>query len=158
MPKPFRMQIQLSPVATVSSSRKEISDDHWGNVIAEITLLPHLPEEAFAGIEQFSHLEIIFHFDRIDENTVVFSGHPRGNKNFPLTGIFAQRKKDRPNRIGLCTVALLSHSGRTITVKGLDAIDGTPVLDIKPVMKEFLPKGEIRQPEWVAELMKDYWK
>jgi tRNA (Thr-GGU) A37 N-methylase len=72
-------------------------------------------------------------------------------------GIFCQRKKDRPNKLGLCTVQLLAHNGRSITVKGLDAIDGTPVLDIKPVFKEFQPKGAIVQAEWVADLMKNYW-
>jgi tRNA-Thr(GGU) m(6)t(6)A37 methyltransferase TsaA len=152
------MNIQFSPIATVSNSRKAIEDDFWGNIISEITLSPEIPSQAFAGIEQFSHLEIIYHFDKVKEDEIIFSGHPRGNKNFPLTGIFAQRKKDRPNRIGLCTVELVSHNGNTITVKNLDAIDGTPILDIKPVMKEFQPKGEIRQPSWVNELMKDYWK
>ncbi len=73
-------------------------------------------------------------------------------------GIFAQRKKDRPNSIGLCTVELLQHNGRTLKVKYLDAIDGTPILDIKPVFKEFQPKGEIKQPTWVSDLMKNYWK
>jgi tRNA (Thr-GGU) A37 N-methylase len=75
-----------------------------------------------------------------------------------MTGIFGQRKKDRPNTIGLSTVELLEHNGRTLKVKFLDAIDGTPVLDIKPVFKEFQPKTEIKQPDWVADLMKNYWK
>jgi tRNA (Thr-GGU) A37 N-methylase len=52
---------------------------------------------------------------------------------------------------------LLSVGGLSLTVRGLDAIDGTPVLDIKPVMKGFLPRGEIREPEWANELMKEYW-
>lgn len=150
--------MNFSAIATVSNSRKTIEDDSWGNVISTITLSPGISEEAFAGIGQFSHLEIIYHFDQVKEEDVMYAGHPRGNKNFPFTGIFAQRKKDRPNRIGLCTVELVAHKGNTITVKNLDAIDGTPVLDIKPVMKEFQPKGEIRQPQWATELMKDYWK
>jgi tRNA (adenine37-N6)-methyltransferase len=88
---------------------------------------------------------------------MVYSGRPRGNPAYPVMGIFCQRKKDRPNKLGLCTVALLEHKGRTIIVQGLDAIDGTPILDIKPVFKEFQTKGNIRQPEWVADLMKNYW-
>jgi tRNA (adenine37-N6)-methyltransferase len=152
------MEICFTPIAAVSNGRKTISDDYWGTVVSTITLLPHIPEEAFDGIEQFSHLEIIYHFDRVDQDTIVFAGHPRGNPDYPRTGIFAQRKKDRPNRIGLCTVELVARSGRTITVKLLDAIDGTPVLDIKPVMKEFGPKGEVRQPGWSVELMQNYWK
>jgi tRNA (adenine37-N6)-methyltransferase len=72
-------------------------------------------------------------------------------------GIFAQRNKDRPNKIGLCTVELIWHRERTIGVKMLDAIDGTPVLDIKPVFREFREKTPIRQPDWVMDLMKDYF-
>jgi tRNA-Thr(GGU) m(6)t(6)A37 methyltransferase TsaA len=127
-------------------------------MISEIELADHIPTEAFDGITDFSHLEIIYTFDKVDHKDKVYSGHPRGNTAYPLVGIFCQRKKNRPNPIGLCTVELLEHNGRNIKVKNLDAIDGTPVLDIKPVFKEFQPKGEIRQPEWVSDLMKDYWK
>ena len=94
----------------------------------------------------------------VEPKDIVFSGHPRGNPNYPQVGIFGQRKKNRPNAIGLCTVELLEHTGRTIKIKYLDAIDETAVLDIKPVFKEFQSKGEIRQPEWVGNLMKNYWK
>ncbi|HTI89164.1 MAG TPA: TrmO family methyltransferase [Puia sp.] len=72
-------------------------------------------------------------------------------------GLFAQRTKDRPNRLGLCTVELIEHKGRSLWVKMLDAVDGTPVLDIKPVFREFQPKGNVVQPEWVGVLMKEYW-
>jgi tRNA (adenine37-N6)-methyltransferase len=83
--------------------------------------------------------------------------HPRGNTNWPVVGIFAQRGKNRPNRLGATMVRVLAVEGRTIRVAGLDAIDGTPVVDIKPVIGEFLPRGEIRQPRWATELMKTYW-
>lgn len=138
--------------------RREATDDNWGSVISEITLADHIPTEAFASIELFSHLEIIYYFDKVPDDTIIFSGRPRGNPSYPVMGIFSQRKKDRPNRIGLCTVELLKHDGRAITVKNLDAIDGTPVLDIKPVFKEFQPGSPTQQPGWVADLMKDYWK
>ena len=137
---------------------KEATDDYWGSVITEITLADNMPDEVFANIEDFSHLEIIFYFDKVEDDKIVFSGKPRGNPDFPLMGIFCQRKKDRPNKIGLCTVELLEHKGRTIIVKGLDAIDGTPVLDIKPVFKEFQPRTPIHQPAWVSDLMKNYWE
>ena len=74
-----------------------------------------------------------------------------------MVGIFAQRGKDRPNRIGVTVCSLLGVDGLTLRVRGLDAIDGTPVLDIKPVMRGFLPRGEVREPEWAGELMKGYW-
>jgi len=151
------MQITLHPIATVTNKRPTPTDDFWGDTISVITLLPHIPEEAFKGIEAFSHLEIIYYFDKADPAKIVYSGNPRGNPAWPEMGIFAQRKKDRPNQLGLCTVELMGHTGRTIKVKYLAAIDGTPVLDIKPVFKEFEGKGDIKQPQWSVELMKDYW-
>lgn len=151
--------ISLSPIAFVKSPRKTPNDDYWGNVVSEIELIADIPEEAFLHIEDFSHLEILFYFNVADDKAFSYARHPRGNKAYPLTGIFAQRNKDRPNHIGLTTVHLIAHHGRTIIVKGLDAIDGTPILDIKPVFNEYAPKGGvIKQPEWVSELMKDYWK
>lgn len=152
------MQINLEPVAIVKNTRTAPTDDFWGTVIAEIELADHIPTAAFEHIADFSHLEIIYFFDQVKPGDIVFSGRPRGNPDYPVTGIFAQRKKDRPNTIGLCTVELLEHNGRTIKVKYLDAIDGTPVLDIKPVFNEFQPKTPVKQPAWVADLMKDYWK
>ena len=152
------MEIKLQPIATVKNSRTEPIDDHWENIVAEIELANHIPTEAFENILDFSHLEIIYYFNKVKSDGIVFSGRPRGNPNYPLVGILGQRKKDRPNQIGLCTVELLEHNGRTIKVKYLDAIDGTPVFDIKPVFKEFQPRGEIKQPIWVADLMKSYWK
>lgn len=152
------MDIVLQPVAFVKNNRTGIEDDYWGNIVSEIELAPHIPSEAFDGIENFSHLEIIFHFHQSDKNDIVYSGHPRGNPAWPVTGIFAMRKKDRPNAIGLTVAELIRREGNKVFVKNLDAIDGTPVLDIKPVMKEFLPAAEIRQPVWSTELMQQYWK
>ncbi len=152
------MEVNLIPIATVRNTRTNPTDDYWGDVISEIELVDHIPTDAFDGISEFSHLEIIYYFDKVEPKNIIFSGHPRGNPNYSHVGIFGQRKKDRPNAIGLCTVELIEHTGRIIKVKNLDAIDGTPVLDIKPVFMEFQAKGEIRQPEWVGDLMKNYWK
>lgn len=149
--------MDFNPVATVKNNRQDMSDDFWGDVVSEIELVAGIPADAFNGIEEFSHLEIIFHFNKADQSKIIFSGHPRGNKEWPNVGIFAQRKKDRPNGIGLTIVELVKREGNKIWVKYLDAIDGTPILDIKPVMKEFLPAKEIKQPQWSIELMKNYW-
>jgi len=151
------MDILLQPVAFVKNTRTDLSDDYWGNIVSEIELAEGIPAKAFNGIDEFSHLEIIFHFDKSDKSKAVFFGHPRGNINWPEVGIYAQRKRDRPNAIGITMVELIKRESNKIWVKYLDAIDGTPILDIKPVMKEFLPAGEIRQPDWSKELMKDYW-
>jgi tRNA-Thr(GGU) m(6)t(6)A37 methyltransferase TsaA len=152
------MEISLKPVAFVTNKRSTPTDDFWGDTVSEITLAENIPTEAFNDIESFSHLEIIYYFDQVQKDNIVFSGRPRGNPAYPNVGIFGQRKKDRPNQIGLCTVELIEHKGRSIFVKLLDAINGTPILDIKPVMKEFGVQKEIKQPDWVADLMKDYWK
>lgn len=151
------MDVVLQPVAIVTNARKYPTDDHWADVVTDITLADGIPDEALCNIEAFSHLELIFFMDRVPADSIVFHGRPRGNPAWPDVGIFAQRKKDRPNRIGHTIVRLLEHQGRTLRVSHCDAIDGTPILDIKPVMKEFLPIGEIRQPAWATEIMSDYW-
>lgn len=152
------MDINFKPVAFVRNSRKNPDDDYWGSIISEIELAEHIPDEAILGISQFSHLEIIFYFDRADADDMSYAINPRGNPDFPVVGIFAMRRKDRPNAIGLASVELLEQKGRTLKVKYLDAIDGTPVLDIKPVFREFRIDKQIRQPEWVSVMLKDYWK
>ena len=81
----------------------------------------------------------------------------RGNTDWPRVGIFAQRGKDRPNRIGVSRCAILGVDGLRIAVRGLDAVDGTPVLDLEPWMDEFAPQGPTRQPAWASELMAGCW-
>ena len=116
-------------------------------------------EGSLDGIEGFSHLEILYVFHLADDGNIQSAArNPRNDPAYPKVGIFAQRGKNRPNKIGATIVELIGKEGDTLFVKGLDAIDGTPVIDIKPVMKEFLPATEIRQPEWVSQLMADYWK
>jgi tRNA-Thr(GGU) m(6)t(6)A37 methyltransferase TsaA len=150
--------ITLTPIAVVHSNRAAHEDDHWGDEVATITLDNAFSEEVFEGIESFSHLEIIFYMHKLDPAKICRSArHPRENKVWPKVGIFAQHGRYRPNQIGHTIVELVKREGRVLTVRGLDAIDSTPVLDIKPLFREFLPHGDIRQPDWVAELMKNYW-
>jgi tRNA (Thr-GGU) A37 N-methylase len=151
--------IALEPIAYVRGGRAEAIDDDWGASRATIELDPaRFTAEALAGLADFSHLEVIFVFDRVPEDEIEYGArHPRGRPDWPLVGIFSQRGKGRPNRLGLCSCRIRRIDGLTIEVEGLDAIDGTPVVDLKPVMKGFLPRGEIKEPAWAAELMKDYW-
>lgn len=151
------MKIELKPVAFVRNVRTKPIDDEWSSVASHIILAPDIPYSALQGIKEFSHLEIIYYFDQVIKQEIVYENHPRGNTNYPKVGIFAQRKKDRPNQLGICTVELIQLDGNQLTVKYLDAIDGTPVLDIKPVLREFEPQSSIRQPEWTTDLMKHYW-
>ena len=151
--------IILKPIGFVRGGRSEPIDDDWDQVEARIELDPaHFKPDATASLGDFSHIEVVFHFNRVPDDEIhAGARRPRGRADWPLVGIFAQRGKGRPNRIGVTVCTLLSAEGLTLRVRGLDAIDGTPVLDIKPVMKGFLPRGEIREPVWAAALMEAYW-
>lgn len=151
--------ISMSPIGVVRNIRKEVEDDNWGDVVSVIELDSAYSEEALLEIESFSHAEIYFYFHLVEETKIEAGArHPRNNKDWPKVGIFAQRGKNRPNRLGATTVKILKREGRQLFVQGLDAIDGTPILDIKPVIKEFFPREEVRQPAWATELMRNYWK
>jgi tRNA-Thr(GGU) m(6)t(6)A37 methyltransferase TsaA len=151
--------MNIHPIGKVHSTRKNISDDNWLKEEAYVELTNEFPADSLAGITDFSHVEILFHMNQVDPQNVETSArHPRDNTNWPKVGIFAQRGKNRPNQIGLTICDILKVEGRKLFVKGLDAVDGTPVLDIKPWMKEFGPRGSVRQPEWVTELMSEYWE
>ena len=150
----------MFPIGIVRNDRTEATDDDWDRVNSSIELdLSVVGEEAIKGLFRFSHIEVVFVFDRVDRNTVELAArHPRGNPDWPKVGILAQRAKARPNRIGttVCELMAVRPNG-VIEVRGLDAIDGTPVLDIKPYFAEFAPRGDVKQPQWTHELMADYW-
>ncbi len=151
-------QILIKPVGYVRAGRTEPQDDAWDAVPSRIELdAARFGPEALAGLAGFSHVEVLFHFHGASEPVETGARHPRGNTAWPKVGIFAQRGKDRPNRVGATICRVLSVHGTTLEVAGLDAIDGTPVIDIKPVMRGFLPRGEVREPDWAGELMRQYW-
>lgn len=152
----YTEEIKIKPIGVVSNNRTEPIDDNWLSIESTIELIEDLPDDCFEGIEQFSHLEIIYFFNK-STRTFIGSEYPRENKAYPRVGIFAQRKKDRPNHIGTTIVNLVRRDGRKLIVRFLDAIDGTPVIDIKPVFREYLPHGELKQPDWTNDLMRNYW-
>ncbi|MHC3468759.1 SAM-dependent methyltransferase [Streptomyces sp. 7R007] len=149
----------LVPVAHVHNDRREITDDFWGDVPSVIRLdADRFTPEALLSLDSFSHVEVVFHFHRVPpEKVQTAARHPRNNPDWPLAGIFAQRGKNRPNRIGVSRCRLLKVEGLDVHVLGLDAVDGTPVLDIKPYLRQFGPREEVVQPEWVDDLMRDYY-
>lgn len=150
--------ITLRPVAWVRGARVQAEDDDWGGSQATVELDAAFDAEALAGLDAFSHVELIFWFHGVDPAKIVSGArHPRNNPAWPKVGIFAQRGRNRPNRLGSTICRLVAVEGRSLRVAELDAIEGTPVLDIKPVMTEFLPREAVRQPAWSRELMARYW-
>ncbi len=153
------MSIALTPIGYVRGGRVEARDDDWDREQAVIELDGgQFQADALAGLEDFSHVEVLFHFHQVGEEKIVSCArHPRGRGDWPKVGIFAQRGKGRPNRLGITVCKVIAVDGLTLTVRGLDAIDGTPVLDLKPYLSGFAPRGEISEPAWAREIMADYW-
>jgi tRNA-Thr(GGU) m(6)t(6)A37 methyltransferase TsaA len=152
-------EIRLEPIGFVRGGRGEPIDDSWDSVEATIELDgSRFGPDVVAGLADFSHLDVVFFFHGVEEQSVHLGARrPRGNPEWPEVGIFAQRAKARPNRIGVSTCRLRGVDGLTLSVSGLDAIDGTPVLDVKPHVTEMGPREPVREPAWIRELMSGYW-
>jgi tRNA-Thr(GGU) m(6)t(6)A37 methyltransferase TsaA len=154
-----RPRFTIEAIGFVRGARQTLEDDAWGGTESVIELADGIDAEALLGLDAFSHAEVFYIFDRVPEVEIAWRARrPRGNEQWPRVGIFAQRGKGRPNRLGATVVAVKRIEGSRIVVAELDAVEGTPVVDIKPVMKEFLPRGEVRQPAWATELMRQYWR
>src|SRR5271154_903936 len=149
----------MTPIGTVRSTRAVPEDDRWDAVTSSIELeSSQFTPEALAELETFSHVEVLYVFDRVEPSKIETGArHPRNNAEWPKVGIFAQRGKNRPNRIGTTICRIDRVEGLRLHVTGLDAIEGTPVLDLKPWVREFGARGEVRQPAWMDELMRSYW-
>ncbi len=152
------MDITLRAVAYIRNDRSEALDDNWDDVVSTVELASDVPSEALRGLGDFSHVEVVFFADWAEDvPPAPWHRRPRGNENWPDVGVFAQRNKDRPNRILLTTVELDEVGERFVRVRGLDGIDGTPVLDIKPVFHWSVPRSEVRVAQWSEELGEQYF-
>ena len=153
------MSYAVQPVAYVVGGRDEWFEDRWGGVRSLIRMAPHLPDDATLGLADFSHLEVVYVFHRVDPSKIRDDArHPRGNPQWPIVGLFTSRGPYRPNRLGVSRCRLLEVTGRDLHVQGLDALDGTPVLDVKPHMREFTPpEAVVTQPAWASQLMAHYY-
>jgi tRNA-Thr(GGU) m(6)t(6)A37 methyltransferase TsaA len=151
--------ITLTPIGHVRGGRVAAEDDAWDAETARIELdAARFGPDALLGLDSFSHAEIVFVFDRLPEDQISTGARrPRSNPDWPAVGIFAQRGRNRPNRLGVSVCRILRVAGTVLHVQGLDAIDGTPVLDIKPVLSGFLPRGAVREPDWARAIMRGYW-
>jgi tRNA (Thr-GGU) A37 N-methylase len=153
------MRMTMEEIGFVRGGRAEPTKDGWASNQSRLQLRDDRFEpDCLLGVDAHSHVEVIFYFHaHADEPTEYGARRPRGREDWPAVGIFAQHGRMRPNRIGVSVCRVLSVRGLTVHVEGLDAIDGTPILDIKPVWEGYLPRGELREPKWASELMAGYW-
>jgi tRNA (adenine37-N6)-methyltransferase len=146
---PRNKRIVFHPIGTVRSRMKEPEIRDWDDVVSEIRMDPKWIK-ALKGIEDFSHLIVLFHLSRsVGVNIQV---HPRGRADLPLVGMFATRSPHRPNPVALTICRLLKRRGTRLTVKGLDAVDGTPVIDIKPYIPDNDLVKRARVAKWIYRL------
>jgi tRNA-Thr(GGU) m(6)t(6)A37 methyltransferase TsaA len=149
--------ISLNAIGQVVSPIEETIDEKWGDVISKIILLPEYTG-GLDGLEDFSHALIVTWLDKAKyERARHLNRRPRGLETMPLVGIFSQRAKDRPNPIGVTAVKIVAVATDYLEVQGLDAVNGTPVLDIKPYYPAYDRIDECKTPEWVDRLMKGYF-
>ncbi|MBM4331481.1 MAG: tRNA (N6-threonylcarbamoyladenosine(37)-N6)-methyltransferase TrmO [Deltaproteobacteria bacterium] len=149
--------MNIQPIGFVKSPVTEQSDENWGKVVSEICI-----DEAYGpglrGLSQFSHLIVVFFMHQAKFNSASdLVRRPRGRADMPESGIFAQRAKHRPNPIGITAVELIGIEKNILRVRGLDAIDGTPILDIKPYVPAFDRVPQPIVPEWMESLMEGYF-
>ena len=152
-------QMTFSPHGedTPEERRKQVQKhrDETKNTISTLNLLPQF-EELLDGIEDFSHIVVIYWPHRLSpEDRQIKKVHPMGRKDIPLKGIFSTRSPARPNPLLISTVRLLEREKNQLRVKGLEALNGSPIMDIKPLTKHFDDGEGHHFPDWINEINKD---
>jgi tRNA-Thr(GGU) m(6)t(6)A37 methyltransferase TsaA len=142
-------EITLKAIGTVRSEIKERGHQNARDVVAEIVVDPELTE-GLDNLEEFSHLIIIYYMHK-SRKPAPMKVIPRFNTGPTPVGVFATRSPDRPNALGKSLVALLERNGNILKVRGLDAIDGTPVIDIKPYIPGIDAADNARVPPWMKK-------
>lgn len=150
--------IECTPIGQVRNAATRMSEGNWAGVRSEIHLEP-LYASGLQGLEEFSHVMVVFYLDQARgfDPARQLLRHPRGMEHLREVGVFAQRTKYRPNPIGVTSVPIVSIRENVVTVTGLDALDGTPVLDLKPYMPMFDRVEDARMPQWVTQFMEGYF-
>ena len=145
------MEMNLTPIGFVKNNVTEPKRGDWEAVTSEIIINEDL-KQGLSRIDEFSHLIVIYWMHKLPPSQrSVIEVHPKGNQNLPLVGVFASRSPARPNPIGITTVKLLERRDNVLKVTGLDAIDQTPVLDIKPYISDHDSASEIKTPDWLTK-------
>ena len=144
--------IILKPIGIVRSEIKPpLAErrDWWEGVVSEIVIDSSLTE-ALDGLEGFSHIIVLYWMHQAASGKLPLRVHPMGRKEVPVQGLFAVRTPNRPNRIGKATVRLLQRQGNILRVEGLDALDGSPVIDIKPYLPGYDSVADAKVPQWIT--------
>jgi tRNA-Thr(GGU) m(6)t(6)A37 methyltransferase TsaA len=140
------------PIGIVRNDIKEPRRGGWEKVASEIVVDESL-EEGLDGLEEFSHVVVVFWMHKVPMGRrPVAKIHPQGRADLPLVGLFATRTPHRPNPVGVSVARLVERRGNVLSVVALDAIDGTPVLDIKPHLPPYDSLAEFTVPDWVGKL------
>lgn len=142
--------IRLKPLGLARNGIAKPMLPGWKDIVTEI-VIDKKYAKGLDGIEGYSHVIVLYWMDK--EKECHLKHHPQGRADVPFVGIFACRCPQRPNRIALSTVVLLERIGNTIKVKGLDIVDGTPILDIKPYTPHYDWVEKANVPEWVNKLI-----
>ena len=151
-PFPELPDITLRPIGYVRNGVKEPRPEGWEDVVSRVIIRPEL-EDALLGLESWSHVLVVFwpHLIPADVRGSKHRLHPRDDPQNPLQGVLATRSQIRFNPVLVTAVRLLAVKGNVLRVKGLDAVDGTPVLDVKPYVARFDSVPEATMPEWVTQ-------
>ena len=149
---------KVHPIGRVKCAVNEMSQGGWAKIESEIHLDARYAQ-GLQGLEGYSHVIVVFFLDRAQgfDAARQLLRRPRGMEDMHEVGVFAQRTKYRPNPIGITAVKLLGIAGNVIKVRGLDALDDTPVLDVKPYMPPFDRVEDVQMPPWVAHVMDGYF-
>ncbi|HYM15793.1 MAG TPA: tRNA (N6-threonylcarbamoyladenosine(37)-N6)-methyltransferase TrmO [Dehalococcoidia bacterium] len=146
-----REPLSIRPIGVVRNNVREPRMDGWASVRSDILLREDLTD-ALDGIEGYSHVIVIFGFHKVPEAEQKLRVRPRGDERIPEQGVLATRSQVRPSPLGMSVVRVLRRRRNVIRVEGLDAIDGTPVLDVKPYFPnhDAIPNASV--PEWARSL------
>ena len=151
-------KITIEAVAEVVEGHEEPGDDFQGGVQSVIRMRENFPPETLQGLGAFSHLQVLWHFNRASPKDVALHARsPRNNPDWPPTGTFVHRNHRRPNQLAVSHPRLVRIQGRDLYVTDLDAVIGTPIFDVSPYFPVMGPQGDIRVPDWVVEMLGDYW-
>ncbi len=149
---------QLKSIATVIDGHRDVADDYQGEVESIIRFHDEYPVETLQGLEEFSHVQVVWKMHKAKpEDVELHARSPRGNPRWPATGTFVHRNHRRPNQVGISHPQLVRVEGLDVVVTGLDAVHGTPVLDLSPWFPQMGPQGDVRAPAWVDEMLTTYW-